>query len=846
MSYTVSDIAGMLKSRWLQQGREGAVDHLLTDSRKLVYPATTAFFAIKTASRDGHQFIPRLYQEGVRCFVVSAPLDTAPFPEASFLQVDNTLEALQLLAAAHRSSFRIPVIGITGSNGKTIVKEWLNQLLEPDRRIVRSPRSYNSQLGVPLSVWLMEPQHELAIFEAGISGKGEMDSLQQIIRPTLGILTNIGAAHSEGFGSLEEKLAEKWKLFRDAETIIYKRDHGLVDAFVRQQQAATAEAAAASQKCRYFSWSFESDATMQVTRHAESAGSTPCTIRYGNETFELRIPFTDAAGIENALTCTACLLHLELPPETIRQRVQQLHGVAMRLELKEGINHCSVINDSYSADLSSLVIALDFLSQQRQHPKRTVILSDIPETGLSASELYERVASLLQHHGVQQLVAIGPVISAYTQPFEQLGITVHAFPGTETFLQHLEEMGFHEETILVKGARRFAFEDITAVLEMQVHQTVLEIHLNAMLQNLKQYQQLLRPGTRLMAMVKAFSYGSGSFEIANLLQFHGVDYLAVAYTDEGVALRKGGINLPILVMNVAPPAFDALVAYNLEPVLYSLPLYKKFEAYIRQEGIPRYPVHLEIETGMNRLGFSVDDLGELTSLLQRGHFKVQSVFSHLAASEDPAQDGYSRQQVGKLEQATAILAEVLGYRFLVHIGNTAAIFRHPQWQFDMVRLGIGLYGVDTTPGAAASTAAAATTPAVPLQLQEVSTLKTTIAQIKELQAGETVGYGRRGVINRPSRIATVRIGYADGYPRVLGNGKGYMLVAGQPAPVIGSVCMDMTMLDVTGIEGVQEGDEVTVFGRGLPVAQLAEWAGTIPYEIMTGISQRVKRIYYQD
>ncbi|MCG7857510.1 bifunctional UDP-N-acetylmuramoyl-tripeptide:D-alanyl-D-alanine ligase/alanine racemase [Flavihumibacter sediminis] len=824
MQYTIPDIAAIIGARWQQQAGSATISHLLIDSRKLLFPQSTVFFALKTESRNGHQFIGRLYQQGVRCFVVSEEMDPKTFPGASLLLVENTFAALQTLAAAHRKKFSYPVIGITGSNGKTIVKEWLNQLLEEDHNIVRSPRSYNSQIGVPLSVWQMESLHSLGIFEAGISRIGEMLALQNIIQPTIGILTNIGAAHNEGFSSLRQKLEEKWKLFHSARVIIYKRDHGLTDEYVKEIKR---------DDCLYFSWSFEGDATMQVSRTAADDNGVDCTIMYNDQNFALRIPFTDEASIENALTCCACLLYMDLPADLIIKRIAQLHSVGMRLEMKEGINHCSVINDSYSADLSSLIIALDFLAQQKQHLTKTVILSDIPETGMPEEELYQRVAMLLQHHGVKRLFAIGPRISAHKAVFESAALEVHSYPETASFIAHAPEIHFRDETILIKGARRFSFEDISALLEMQVHQTVLEINLNAMLQNLKQYQQLLQPSTRLMAMVKAFSYGSGSYEIASLLQFHGVDYLAVAYTDEGVALRKAGIDMPIMVMNASPSAFDALVEFNLEPVLYSLQLYKRFAAYIRQQAITRYPVHLEMETGMNRLGFAEADITELLQLLVQPWFKIQSVFSHLAASEDPQHDAFTLRQVELFEAATKRIAAVLDHSFLRHIENTAAIFRHPQWQMDMVRLGIGLYGVDPSASSA-------------MRLEEVSTLRTTIAQIKELAAGETVGYGRRGVAARQTRIATVRIGYADGYPRVLGNGRGSMLVGNQLAPVIGSICMDMTMIDITGIEGIEEGDEVIVFGKGLPVAELAAAAGTIPYEIMTGVSQRVKRIYYLD
>lgn len=814
--YSLDDIALFTGGKWLQRATECAVEHLLTDSRRLLFPATSLFFAIRTASRNGHLFIQRLYDKEVRCFVVSEEVDLSLLPEANILFVHDGLAALQRLAAEHRRRFSYPVIGITGSNGKTIVKEWLYQLLESDYTIVRSPRSYNSQLGVPLSVWQMNNADNLAIFEAGISEPDEMDRLASVIEPTIGIFTNLGAAHSEGFLSMEQKLEEKWKLFRHAGVVVFRQGNPIVDEWAQVKAAEGVD---------LFTWGRDEDCTMQV--------SDDLIIRYQGQSIGLKPSFTDDASVENLLHCCACLLLLGIDIHSLNDRIRQLRPVAMRLELKEGINNCSLINDSYSADLSSLDIAFDFLQRQQQHLRKTVILSDIPQSGLDPGQLYGQVAALLQHYKVNRLIAIGPVIGAYEPVFKERRLEYQHFLSTENCVNRFDELFFHDEAILVKGARSFGFEAISSLLEKQEHQTVLEVDLNALLHNLRQYQQLLKPGTRLMAMVKAFSYGTGSFEIANLLQYHGVDYLAVAYTGEGLALRRGGIHLPILVMNAAPADFSALIEYNLEPVIYSLSLYRQFDRFVRQEGLAQVPVHIELETGMNRLGFSGDELEKLLALLPASAFKVQSVFSHLAASEDPALDAFTDGQVALFSQYADAIAAVLPYPFLRHIENTAAIARQPGWQFDMVRLGIGLYGVTSAR-------------AGELFLKPVSTLKTTIAQVKQLQPGETVGYNRKGVVTRPSLIATVRIGYADGYPRSLGNGRGQMLVRGRPAPVIGSVCMDMTMIDITGIEGVDESSPVVVFGEGLPVEQVAAAAGTIAYELLTGISQRVKRIYYQD
>ncbi|KYP16649.1 bifunctional UDP-N-acetylmuramoyl-tripeptide:D-alanyl-D-alanine ligase/alanine racemase [Flavihumibacter sp. CACIAM 22H1] len=823
--YRIAEIASIVHARWLQKAENSSIQHLLNDSRKLLFPESTVFFALVSGSRNGHQFIPALYQQGVRNFLVSEEQDPAVYPGANLLWVPDTVQALQVLAEHHRTRFSIPVLAITGSNGKTTVKEWLNQLLEPDFSIIRSPRSYNSQIGVPLSVWLMNEGHQLAIFEAGISRRGEMKKLQQILQPSIGIFTNLGLAHSEGFESMEEKLAEKWQLFQACPLIITHFQEDWINDYIETHLQPGQQ---------LLRWGQEAAAELKILSLEKKEEATQVQLLYNEKEFRLDIPFSNEAAVENALTAALVMLALDIAIPVIQQRMAMLHAISMRLELKEGINQCSVINDSYSADISSLVIALDFLAQQQQHAKKTVLLSDIPETGWAATQLYERVAALLHHHGVSRLIGVGTAIAAHKELFQAYGIPeLQFFEASELLLQHWDELSFREETILVKGARRFQFERISAQLEKQVHQTVMEINLNAMLQNLKWYQQRLHTGTRLMAMVKAFSYGSGSYEIANLLQFHGVDYLAVAYTDEGVALRKAGIHLPIMVMNVAPPGFETLVEHNLEPVLFSVRLFRAFDAFIRQEGIPQYPVHLEVETGMNRLGFSLSELPFLLEHLPSTACKVQSVFSHLAASEDPAFDAFTRQQVERFEVFTNGLKQVITYPFLRHIENTSGIFRHPQWQFDMVRLGIGLYGFDAAMGETN-------------QLEEVSTLVTTIAQIKELEAGESVGYGRRGKILRPTTIATIRLGYADGYPRSLGNGAGWVLLKGSLVPTIGSVCMDMTMIDISGVPGVREGDPVTVFGKGLPVAKLAEWAGTIPYEILTGISQRVKRIYYQE
>ena len=820
MEYKTKNIAAIIDGKILQLHRESIIEHLLIDSRKVYSSPTSLFFALKGSRRDGHQFIPELYKRGVQNFVISEVLHVDDYPEANFILVADALEALQRLAGFHRKQFNIPVIGVTGSNGKTIVKEWLYQLLHENFNIVRSPKSYNSQIGVPLSIWQMNSHHELAIFEAGISKPGEMEKLEKIIQPTIGILTNIGEAHSENFPNREEKLKEKLKLFAHASKVISKGD----DAWITRQMMRLEE--------NNFFWGRNMTSDLQVVSVGRQDFQTEIFLNYKYETFQFSIPFMDEGSVENAITCCSFMLLAGLDRSIIQDRMRQLQPVSMRLELKKAINQCSIINDSYSADLSSLTIALNFLDKQAAGSKRTVILSDFLQTGLTEEKLYDEIASLLRLHQTSKVVGIGKNISAFLKTDNK--VTYQFYNSTEDFLQQFRSSQFKDETILIKGARVFEFEKIAHALEEKVHQTVLEINLNAIVHNLKAYQNFLHPSTRVMAMVKAFAYGSGGAEIAGILQYHKVDYLGVAYADEGVELRKAAIHLPVMIMNPEESTFDAIVDNDLEPDIYSFELLHQFDAYLKRLGIQQYPIHIEIETGMNRLGFDsayIKELGE--SLNETDSFKVRSVFSHLAGSEDPAEDKFTLQQHAKFITASNELEKVLGYSFIKHIANSAAIIRHPLLQMDMVRLGIGMYGVD-----AAKTKS--------LELQPVATLKSTIAQIKHLKKGESVSYNRKGVVKKDSVIATIRIGYADGYSRMLGNGAGRMLINQQLVPVIGSVCMDMTMVDVTGIPDVREGDEVIVFGNDLSIEQIAEWANTIPYEIMTGISQRVKRVYFEE
>mgnify|MGYP003575007365 CR=1 FL=1 len=815
--YAISTICAIVEGRFQQRVDDASIAHLVYDSRKIAFAQTSLFFALQTSGNDGHRYLTDAYKKGVRNFVVAHNVDAATLQGSNIIVVQNVLKAFQKLAAHHRSRFAIPVIGITGSNGKTIVKEWLYQLLQKDENMVRSPKSYNSQIGVPLSVWQLSAEHTLGIFEAGISQPGEMAALQQIIQPTIGVLTNIGDAHSEGFASNAQKLAEKRHLFQSADVVIVKQ--GLIP----QKDF----------KAFLFTWGFDGGASVVIRQIEKEGGKTGIAFSYNGKADVIQIPFADDASIENAITCLCVLLYLGKDLQKEKETFLTLHAVDMRLHLLHGINGCTIINDSYSADLTSLQMALNFLQQQHFNQQRTVILSDFYESGRTDEALYAQIAQTIQQHGIQKAILIGEKVTTYLQPHLKANIAVSLYASTDEFIQQFRTSQFSNEVILVKGARKAHFEQVVQLLEYKVHQTLLQINLNAVAHNLKQYRTLLHPQTKVMAMVKAFAYGSGGAEIAGVLQYNNIDYLGVAYTDEGVDLRKAGITVPIMVMNADETSFAALVEHNLQPVIYSFDLLRRFEDYISAQALQHYGVHIEVETGMNRLGFPLSEMEALSQhLAQSSLLKVESIFSHLAASEDATQDAYTAQQAQTFMQAVQHLQQQLLYPFIRHIANSAAIIRHPQLQFDMVRLGIGLYGIEIATEA--------------LQLQAAAILRTTIAQLKQLKAGETVSYNRRGVVKEDSTIATVRIGYADGYSRRFGNGVGKMLVNGHLAPVIGTVCMDMTMLNVTGIPGVREGDEVIVFGAPLPVQQVAGWIDTIPYELMTSVSQRVKRIYFQE
>ena len=728
MSYSIQNIATIVHAE-ATVTVDALIEHLLIDSRKIVFPKSSLFFAISGPRRDGHQFVKEVYERGVRNFVVKKGFDSHHFPEANFLAVENVLMALQTLAAHHRSRFHIPVIGITGSNGKTIVKEWLYQLLQNDHTIVRSPRSYNSQLGVPLSIWQMNEQHTLGIFEAGISTVNEMQQLAGIIQPTTGVFTNIADAHSEGFISERQKAVEKALLFSKTSSLVFAKDA------MRGSLSPEGDDKVLFAATQYFfSWGRESEATLRIISEEINEKQATISANYNGSTISITIPFSDRISIDNAITCWSVLLQMNYAPAVIQERMLLLEPVDMRMQLKKAINNCYLLNDSYSNDLSSLDLAIDYLQQQAGKHKTTLVLSDILQSGQYEEALYRDIAGQLSVRGIHRFIGIGPGISKYKELFIEIDadMSLTFYTSTEEFLQQLSTQQFRDEYILLKGARVFEFERISAWLEQKVHQTVMEINLTAMVHNLNEYQKQLKPSTRLMAMVKAFSYGSGSAEVARLLQFHRVEYLAVAYADEGVELRKAGISLPIMVMNADEATFDALITYHLEPEIYSFPIYDAFHHYLGQQGIQQFPVHIKFNTGMNRLGFEIADSTDLGNRIVKNQtMAVKTVFSHLVASENAEHDGFTQRQVHLFEEACAALQQQLGYGFIKHIANSAAIFRKPEYQFDMVRLGIGLYGVDSADGKG-------------LSLQTVATLKSTIAQIRKIKAGDTVGYGRRG------------------------------------------------------------------------------------------------------
>ena len=821
MEYTIKEIAGIIGAK-AKKWHDSKVSILLTDSRRLSFPEQSLFFALQTKTNDGHNYIQGLYQLRVRNFVVDRELpEFASMPDANFLVVKDTMKALQKLAAVHRKRFNIPVIGITGSNGKTIVKEFLYQLLHNEFNIVRSPRSYNSQLGVPLSVWQMNERNTLGIFEAGISQPDEMERLQPIIHPTIGIITNIGEAHQENFVSSTQKCLEKLTLFNDCEAIIYDGDNAFI--------ANCIESACLSHKA--IAWSrTDTDAPLYIASVEKKEAETiiNCTLLGFDRTYV--IPFTDDASIENVIHCMALMLYLKPTSVNDVEKFRQLEPVAMRLDVKQGVNNCLLINDTYNSDINSLDIALDFQQSRRmgKNLKCTLILSDILQSGTLPKSLYKKVADLTRRKKIDRIIGIGRDLKEYGGVFE---MEKEFYSTTEEFIKSSSFKKFRNELILIKGSRHFHFEQISELLEKKVHETILEVNLDAVVHNFNYYRSKLKPETKMVCMVKAFGYGAGSYELAKTLQEHRCDYLAVAVADEGAELRKEGISIPIIVMNPEFSSFNVLFENQLEPEVYSFRLLDAMIKETERRGITFYPVHIKIDTGMHRLGFRPEDIPAICERLkEQSGVAVRSVFSHLVGSDSSIFDDFTQKQLDTFTKAAAGLEAGLDYKVIKHILNSAGIERFTGYQMDMVRLGIGLYGVSASGMKG---------------LRNVSTLKTTILQIQNVPEGDSIGYSRMSYVKRDSRIAIIPIGYADGLDRHFSNGNGYVSVNGRRCPIIGNICMDACMIDVTDTDA-KEGDPVVIFGDELPVTELSDKLKTIPYEILTSISPRVKRVYYRE
>lgn len=787
-----------------------AIQHLLIDSRKNVPVHGCLFFAISGDRNNGHDYIGQVYERGVRQFVVEQPDAVSPYQDVNVYQVDNTITALQDLAKFHRNKFGLEVVGVTGSNGKTIVKEWLVSMLTPHFYVVNSPGSYNSQVGVPLSVWQISSAHQLGVFEAGISRTGEMERLQEMINPTIGIFTNLGSAHDGSFSSREEKLQEKFKLFKNCTCIVHKYDE--------QFNGLSSD--------KKFTWGETQDAEVVIAKRETYTTISRLQLLYKGNQYHLQLPFTDDASFENAMHVISYMLYKGFREDHIQTGLNEIRPVKMRLELKAGINDNQIIDDSYNNDLGGLQTALNFLKLQSARKDKVIILSDLLQTGIADKELYQKVAELINAAEINKLITIGASSAQLKNYFNN---TIH-YSDSKALIENFDFNQLKNAIILVKGARTFSLEKVVQRLEQQIHGTHLEINLDALTNNLNFYRSKLKGHTKLMVMVKAFAYGSGSEQIAKLLQYHRVDYLGVAYSDEGVYLRNKGILTPIMVMNTTRDNFPSLIRYELEPEIYNITILKEFISFLDGK---QASIHLKLETGMNRLGFDLNDLGELVDLLKKNkNLYVKSVFSHLAAADDASEETYTIEQGRKFNNMSEIVFENLNYRPLKHILNSAGIIRYPHMQFDMVRLGIGLYGVEANDLGQQN-------------LQPISTLKTLVSQVNHIKKGETVGYGRKGIAINNMQVATIAIGYADGFTRAFSNGVGKVWINGRRAPVFGNVCMDMTMVDVSGLE-VQVGDEVEIFGTHISLMEMASWINTIPYEILTNVSQRVKRIYYSE
>lgn len=818
MNLTYSELASVLRCAFFGTV-QGVIKHVITDSRYPVFTNESLFVALHGNRFDGHQFIDDLYNQGCRAFLVEH-LPENRMEDAVFFQVSSTLKALQQLASWHRSNFKYPVIAITGSYGKSIVKEWLYDLLSMQYNVVRSPKSFNSQLGVPLSVLQMSKTNNLGVFEAGISKPNEMLQLLEIIKPTIGVFTNIGNAHQENFTSIEEKIDEKIKLFDTADLIVFPSKYDKIGERLKKIYP---------QK-KLVAWGERENDFLRIQSVNINSTLTSVSFQVENNCYTVHLPFSNYAFIENAITSLVVAYLLGIPMQQLMKQVSMLRPIDMRLKLVEASNHCTLINDFYNCDLTSISVALEFLKQQNNHPQKAVILSDVPHTGFKPDEVYETVAKWINAAGVNLLVCIGKEIATYKNLFVTQALF---FETVEAFLEQYNRLPFANMTVLLKGARAFAFERISEKMQLQTHETILKIDLNALLHNYLTYKSLLPSTVKIVAMVKAFSYGSGLFEVARLLQHHHVDYLAVAYADEGIELRQNGIHVPIMVMNPEAHTFEAIIEYRLEPVIYNFRILELFAKAVSHIGFTDYPFHVKVDTGMHRLGFLQDEIAPLIEKIKQFPWiKIKSVFSHLAAAEDNNEDAFTLRQISFLQESASKLQQISDDKVMVHILNSAGIERFPQYAFDMVRLGIGLYGISNAG-------------VIKDKLLPVLSLRTIISQIKELEANETVGYNRKGVLHKKSKIAVLPIGYADGIDRRLGNGTWHVKIKDKKVPIIGTICMDMCMVDVSGLD-VSEGDEVVVFESMEDVENIATILETIPYELFTGISRRVKRVYYHD
>lgn len=823
---TILELIEITKPKVLQLAQpEGTIIYLITDSRKVSFASSALFFAINGHRHDGHKYIKDLYKQGVRNFIVESEIDSNKYPNSNFFLVKNSIAALQQIAAFHRSDFAdLPVVSITGSNAKTIVKEWLSEMLEAEYVVVKNPKSYNSQIGVPLSVWQIAEKHTFGVFEAGISKVDEMGKLQKIIQPNYGIFTNIGTAHNEGFADIQQKIIEKSKLFSEAQKVIFCSDHTEIKFQLDNLKIPT------------YSWSQVGNPA-DVSFQLENIQSDKIAMRlerqwHGNIISDIvEIPFHDVASIENVLHCITFLCYLGKNIDVIKKSVKQLKPISMRLELKQAIGNSYLIDDTYNNDLAGLTMALDFLVNQNQKTHKAVILSDVLETGMDENVLYMLLAETLKEKNITTLIGIGSSFCSHAHYFNTVPITFF-YPTTDDFLIGNCPTSLENKIILVKGARVFQFEKIIKKLEQKSHRTVFEINLDALSHNLNYYRNKISTKTKIMVMVKSFAYGAGNLEVANLLQFHRVDYLCVAYTDEGVTLRQAGITIPIMVLNVSAEDFELLATFDLEPVIYSQKILENLVDFLEYKNLTM-AIHLEIETGMHRLGIAENEITTIGNLFsQSKNLIIASVFSHLAGADEAQFEEYTHLQYGKLLAICSILENKLKYKFLKHILNSAGIVRYPEMHLDMVRLGIGLYGIEANGLEQAN-------------LQNVSTLKTIITQIKNVNKGDSIGYARKGIALKDTTIGIIAIGYGDGYSRSFSNGVGKVLINNTLVPVIGNVCMDMTMVDITDVSA-KEGDEVIVFGKDIDISQVAKSIGTIPYEIFTNVSERVKRVFYTE